>query len=394
MGPLATRVSLIKPSPTLAITARAAELKRAGKDIIALSVGEPDFDTPEPIKNAALEALRQGKTRYTAVDGVPELKEAIRQKFKRDNQLDYVPEQILVSCGAKQSIYNLCQALLNPGDEVIIPAPYWVSYPDIALLAEAKPIFITTSIDQNFKITAEQLQQAITSKTRLLILNSPSNPTGASYTKEELSTLGSVLKQHPNIVVMTDDIYEHIHWGSQPFANILNASPELYDRTVVINGVSKAYAMTGWRIGYAAGPVDLIKAMKKIQSQSTSNPNSIAQAAATEALQGDQSIILPMLDAFKRRHDLVYQSLSKISGVRCIPVESTFYSFPDFSGAIANMSKITDDLALSEYLLNEAQVAVVPGTAFGSPGCLRLSFAASDEILATALERIQTALQA
>ena len=394
MGPLATRVSLIKPSPTLAITARAAELKRAGKDIIALSVGEPDFDTPEPIKNAALEALRQGKTRYTAVDGVPELKEAIRQKFKRDNQLDYVPEQILVSCGAKQCIYNLCQALLNPGDEVIIPAPYWVSYPDIALLAEAKPIFITTSIDQNFKITAEQLQQAITSKTRLLILNSPSNPTGASYTKEELSALGSVLKQHPNIVVMTDDIYEHIHWGSQPFANILNASPELYDRTVVINGVSKAYAMTGWRIGYAAGPIDLIKAMKKIQSQSTSNPNSIAQAAATEALQGDQSIILPMLDAFKRRHDLVYQSLSKISGVRCIPVESTFYSFPDFSGAIVNMSKITDDLALSEYLLNEAQVAVVPGTAFGSPGCLRLSFAASDEILATALERIQTALQA
>ena len=390
---LAHKLAEIKPSPTLAITAQAAKLRREGKDIIALSVGEPDFDTPAHIKAAAQDALAKGFTKYTAVDGIPELKQAIIEKFKRDNQLEYNTSQILVSCGAKHSIYNLCQALLNPGDEVIIPAPYWVSYPDMVRLAEAKAVCLNTNIKQNFKITPDQLAQAITPNTRLFIINSPANPTGVSYTHEELSALGDVLLKHPNVFVMTDDIYEHIRWGDSPFVNILNACPNLADRTLVINGVSKAYAMTGWRIGYAAGPAELIAGMKKIQSQSTSNPTSISQYAAAAAIGGDQTVIKPMITAFKRRHDLVFSTLNQIPGINIIPVDSTFYSFPDFSGVIARLSNVTNDLELTELLLNEAQVALVPGTAFGSPGCMRMSFATSDETLTTALNRIRSVLE-
>ena len=391
--PLASRLTPIKPSATLAITARAAELKRQGKDIIALSVGEPDFDTPEHIKMAAQEALAKGYTKYTAVDGIPELKTAIIEKFKRDNQLHYDAKQVLVSCGAKHSIFNLCQALLNPGDEVIIPAPYWVSYPDIVRLAQATPVILSAPIEQNFKITAEQLAATITDKTRLLCLNSPSNPTGISYTKNELEALAQVLLQHPQVYIMSDDIYEHICWDENPFVNILNACPDLMDRTLVVNGVSKAYAMTGWRIGYAAGPSDLIAAMKKIQSQSTSNPASISQYAALEALSGDQSVIQTMVTAFQRRHDLVHKALNQISDLNAMATKATFYSFPNLSKIITRLPQVTDDVALAELILNQAGVAVVPGSAFGSPGCIRLSFATSDDILITALNRIRSVLE-
>ncbi|KZZ39553.1 pyridoxal phosphate-dependent aminotransferase, partial [Oleiphilus sp. HI0086] len=300
---LSNRVQLIKPSPTLAVTNKANELKAAGKDIIGLGAGEPDFDTPEHIKQAAISAIKNGQTRYTAVDGTPELKGAIIDKFKRDNKLEYTPKQILVSSGGKQSFFNLSLALLNPGDEVVIPAPYWVSYPDMVKIAEGKPVIVETSLDNRFKMTAEQLSAAITDKTKIVVLNSPSNPTGIAYTREELVAIGEVLKQHPEILVVTDDMYEHILWTEQPFVNILNACPELYDRTFVLNGVSKAYSMTAWRIGYAAGPEKAIAAMKKIQSQSTSNPCSISQAAALEALNGSQECITTMVTEFKKRHD-------------------------------------------------------------------------------------------
>ena len=386
---LSDRVQRIKPSPTLAITARAAELRAAGKDIIGLGAGEPDFDTPEHIKKAAVNAISSGFTKYTAVDGTPSLKKAIIDKLSRDNQLNYSPNQILVSCGGKQSFFNLTQALLNEGDEVIIPAPYWVSYPDMVLLADGVPVIVEADIKQSFKITPEQLEAAITGKTRLVVLNSPSNPSGIAYSKAELAALGQVLLKHPNILVATDDMYEHILWSDEPFSNIVMACPALYDQTIVLNGVSKAYSMTGWRIGYAAGPESLIKAMKKVQSQSTSNPTSISQVAAETALNGDQSCLAPMLAAFKERHEYVYNRLNSIDGITCLPSDGTFYSFPDVRGFIEKIDGVDDDMALSEYLIEKAGVALVPGTAFGSPGYIRISFATSLDVLKDALERIE-----
>lgn len=389
---LSQRVQRVKPSPTLAVSARAAELRAAGADIIGLGVGEPDFDTPDHIKKAAIQAIKQGKTRYTAVDGTAELKNAIINKFQRDNGLSYQADQVLVSCGGKQSFYNLVQALLNPGDEVIIPAPYWVSYPDMVKLADGEPVFIKAGLEQTFKITPEQLDAAITPKTRLFVINSPSNPTGVTYSHEELKGLADVLLSRPHVLIATDDMYEHIIWSEQPFINIVNVCEELFPRTIVLNGVSKAYAMTGWRIGYAGGPRTLIQAMKKVQSQSTSNPASISQAAAQQALDGDQSCIQPMLEAFKERHDIVVQALNKMPGVRCTESDGTFYCLPDFSKAIANLENVNDDVELADFFLQKAGVALVPGSAFGAPGYLRLSFAASKEVLETALRRLKRAL--
>ena len=390
---LSHRVQRVKPSPTLAVTARAAELRAAGKDIIGLGAGEPDFDTPDHIKQAAIRAIRAGATRYTAVDGTLELKTAIINKFLHDNGLAYQPDQILVSCGGKQSFYNLAQALLNPGDEVIIPAPYWVSYPDMVRLADGEPVIIKAGLDQRFKISPAQLEAAITPRTRLFVLNSPSNPTGVAYSRSELEALAEVLLRHPQVLVATDDMYEHILWTDEPFVNIVNACEALYPRSIVLNGVSKAYAMTGWRIGYAGGPAPLIQAMKKIQSQSTSNPASVSQAAATEALNGDQSCITPMLTAFKERHDYLVDALNTLPGVRCARADGTFYAFPDCNGLIADLEGIDDDVALAEFLLAEAGVALVPGSAFGAPGYIRLSFATSLEVLKDAMNRLEKALK-
>lgn len=387
---LSERVNRIKPSPTLAVNSKAADLKAQGKDIISLSVGEPDFDTPEHIKQAAIAAIEAGKTKYTAVGGTPSLKQAIVEKFQRENNLSYTAEQILVSTGGKQSIFNLALALLNHGDEVIIPAPYWVSYPDIALVAGAKPVFIETDVAQNFKVTPEQLEAAITPKTRLFMINSPSNPSGMAYTHEELAALGEVLVRHPQVFIATDDMYEHILWSATPFVNILNTMPELYERTVVLNGVSKAYSMTGWRIGYCAGPAKLISAMTKVQSQSTSNPSSIGQEAAEAALRGGNECVEDMLKAFKERHDFVVAALNALPGVTCLEGDGTFYAFADFNQAIANLG-CQDDLELAERFL-EAGVAIVPGSAFGTPGCMRLSFAVSLDTLKEAIKRIGTAL--
>jgi len=391
---LSSRVQRVKPSPTLAVTARVAELRAAGRDIIGLGAGEPDFNTPEHIGAAAIEAIRSGFTRYTAVDGTPDLKRAIIAKFKRDNGLDYAPEQILVSCGGKQSFFNLCQALLNAGDEVIIPAPYWVSYPDMVRLADGEPVIVRAGVETRFKITPEQLQAAITPRTRLFVINSPSNPTGVAYTRAELAALGAVLEQHPQVLVATDDMYEHILWSDEPFSNILDACPDLYPRTIVLNGVSKVYAMTGWRIGYAGGPADLIKAMKKVQSQSTSNPTSISQVAATAALDGDQSCIAPMVKAFRERHDFVIGALNALPGVQCLPADGTFYCFPHVQPAIDALDGVADDVELAEYLIEQAGVALVPGAAFGSPGYLRLSFATGMDVLEEALRRLGSALTA
>ncbi len=386
---LSNRVQRIKPSPTLAVSARAAALRAEGKDVIGLGVGEPDFDTPEFIKDAAKKALDDGFTKYTPVDGLPSLKNAIIAKFARDNKFDYKPNQILVSCGGKQSFFNLAQALLNEGDEVIIPAPYWVSYPDMVILADATPIIVEAGIEQNFKITAEQLEATINSRTRLFVINSPSNPTGVAYSEAELKALGEVLLKHPQVLIATDDMYEHIRWTGKPFVNILNACPELYDRTVVLNGVSKAYSMTGWRIGYAGGPADLIGAMKKIQSQSTSNPAAISQKAAEAALLGDQSPVEEMVKAFKKRHDFVYKTLNDMPGVKCTPADGTFYSFPDLTDVITAAKDINSDVEFAEQLLIKAGVAMVPGTAFGAPNCIRISFAASMEVLEDALSRLR-----
>ena len=389
---LANRVQRVKPSPTLAVTARVAELRAACKDIIGLGAGEPDFDTPDHIKAAAIKAINDGFTRYTAVDGTPALKKAIIAKFKQDNGLDYSLDQILVSCGGKQSFYNLCQALLNPGDEVIIPAPYWVSYPDMVRLADGEPVIVRAGVDTRFKITPGQLEAAITPKTRIVVINSPSNPTGVAYTRAELEALCDVLKKSPQLLIATDDMYEHILWSDEPFCNILNACPELYDRTIVLNGVSKVYAMTGWRIGYAGGPADLIKAMKKVQSQSTSNPASISQVAAQAALEGDQSCIQPMIKAFKERHDYVVAALNDIPGVVCLPADGTFYCFPYVQDVIDRLDSVNDDIELAEFLLDEAGVALVPGSAFGAPGYVRFSFATGMDTLKDALTRITTAL--
>ena len=385
---LSDRVNSIKPSPTLAVTNRAAELKAAGNDVIALGAGEPDFDTPEHIKEAAIEAIRDGRTKYTAVDGTPELKHAIIDKFKRDNKLNYEANQILVSCGGKQSFFNLSLALLNPGDEVIIPAPYWVSYPDMVLISGGKPVFIETTVEARFKITAEQLEQAITPKTRLFVINSPSNPSGVAYTRKELAALAEVLKKHEHVLIATDDMYEHLLWNEEGFCNLLDVAPELMDRTIVLNGVSKAYSMTGWRIGYAGGPLKLINAMKKVQSQSTSNPTSISQAAAVAALNGDQDCIKPMLKAFRERHDFIVGALNSIPGVNCPESDGTFYSFPGFQGVLERLGMV-NDVELAEHLLVKNGVALVPGSAFGTPGHLRISFATSMSNLEKAMQRLQ-----
>ena len=394
---LSKRVQAIKPSPTLAVTARAAKLKAEGKDIIGLGAGEPDFDTPQHIKAAAIDAINRGFTKYTAVGGIPSLKQAIIAKFKRDNGLDYTAKQILVSCGGKQSFFNLALAVINPGDEVIIPAPYWVSYPDIVIIAEGKPVIVQAGIEQGFKMTPAQLSAAITARTRMVVINSPSNPSGAVYTLEELKALGDVLRIHPHVLIATDDMYEHIALTDEKFVNILNACPDLYPRTMVLNGVSKAYAMTGWRIGYAAGPEYILTAMENVQSQSTSNPTSISQVAAEAALNGDQSCLTPMVKAFRERHQFVVNGLNKIPGLKCVMAGGAFYAFPDARGAIATLHskgliKEATDIALSEYLLVEARVAVVPGSAFGSEGYMRLSFATSMDNLTKALERIAKAL--
>ena len=384
---LANRMHAVKPSPTLAVAAKAEQMRAKGLDVIGLGTGEPDFDTPQHIKNAAIAAIEAGFTKYTPVDGIVELKEAIRDKFKRDNGLDYQLNQILVSVGGKQSIYNLCQAFINEGDEVIIPAPYWVSYPDIVLLAGGTPIILPTTPAERYKITAKQLAAAITPKTKLFFINSPSNPSGIAYSFAELQALGEVLKQHPHVLIATDDMYEHIIW-SQPFVNILDACPEFYTRTIVLNGVSKAYAMTGWRIGYAGGPAPLIGAMKTVQSQSTSNPCSIAQKAAVAALNGGEETVYAMVKAFRERHDYVVHRLDAIPGIDVIPADGTFYIFPSVQ-KIIERRRFANDVEFADRLLQDVGVALVPGSAFGSEGCIRISFATSMSVLHDALDRLQ-----
>jgi len=390
---VSARAQRVKPSPTLAVTALAARLKAEGKDVIGLGAGEPDFDTPAHISDAGVAAIRAGQTRYTNVDGIVELKDAIIAKFKRDNAISYERKQILVSSGAKQTIYNLCMAVLDPGDEAIIPAPYWVSYPDMVLLADGTPVMPYAGPDQGYKITAAQLEAAITPKTRLLLINSPSNPTGSAYTAAEWKALGAVLLKHPRIVIGTDDMYEKIYWGAEPFTSLLTVVPELYDRTVTINGVSKAYAMTGWRIGYCGGPAEVITAMGTIQGQSTSNASSISQRAAVAALNGDQKCVADMNEAFRTRHDYIVAALNTLPGVSCRPASGAFYAFADVSGAIKALG-LKDDNEFASHLINTVGVAVVPGSGFGAPGHMRISFACSRQTLENAVQRIRQALTA
>ncbi len=395
---LSHRVLSIKESPTLAITAKAAKYKSEGRPIIGLAAGEPDFDTPQHIKDAAKAAIDAGYTKYTPVSGIPALKQAIVNKFKNENGFDYALNEVIVGVGGKQTIFNLCLAVLNAGDEVIIPAPYWVSYADIAMVAEAKPIVIECGIEQGFKLLPAQLEAAITPRTKIVMFNSPSNPTGAVYSLPELQALGEVLLKHPHVLVATDDMYEHVNLTGKPFYNILNAAPALKDRCIVLNGVSKAYSMTGWRIGYAAGPAHIIKAMEILQSQSTSNPTSISQYAAEAALSGSQACIQPMVAAFKERHTYVVNRFNAMPGLSCLMAGGAFYAFPDARGAINALYKAgkinaSTDMALAEYLLESHNVAVVPGSAFGAEGYFRISFATSMANLQQALDRIEHALQ-
>ena len=393
MSFLSKTLERVKPSPTIAMTTKAQELKAEGRDIIGLSAGEPDFDTPENIKVAAKRAIDEGKTKYTAVDGIPELKRAICAKLQRDNALTYSPEQITVGTGGKQVLYNAFMATLNEGDEVIIPAPYWVSYPDMVLLGGGKPVVVETSLENRFKLTAEQLEAAITPNTKWFLFNSPSNPSGAGYSHDELKALTDVLKRHPHVWVMTDDMYEHLVFDDFRFCTPAEVEPELYDRTLTVNGVSKAYAMTGWRIGYAAGPEHLIKAIRKVQSQSTSNPCSVSQWAAVEALNGTQDYIEGNKALFQRRRDLVVSMLNDTQGITCPTPEGAFYVYPDISGCIGKTSaggtKITDDEVFATALLEETGIAVVFGAAFGLSPNFRISYATSDEALKDACTRIQ-----
>jgi len=389
---VARRVQRVKPSPTLAVTARAAKLKAEGKDVIGLGAGEPDFDTPAHIQQAGIDAIKNGFTRYTNVDGINELKDAIAAKFERDNAIKYDRSQILVSSGAKQTIYNLCMAVLDHGDEAVIPAPYWVSYPDMVMLADGLPVMPFAGYAQGYKITPRQLAAAITPKTRLVLLNSPCNPTGAAYTRAELRALGDVLLEFPRVIIGTDDMYEKIYWSSDPFCSLLTAVPELYNRTITINGVSKAYAMTGWRIGYCGGPKEIITAMSTIQGQSTSNASSISQRAAVAALNGDQECVTKMNEAFKQRHDYVVHALNSLPGISCLPGAGTFYAFADCSRAIAGLG-CRDDNEFAELLLTQGGVAVVPGSGFGAPGHIRISFATSMQTLEKAMERIGRVLE-
>ena len=398
MSLLAERLSRIKPSPTIAVTTKARELKAAGRDVIGLGAGEPDFDTPENVKRAAVAAIDRGDTKYTAVDGTPELKQAIVEKFKRDNGLNYAPEQITVGTGGKQVLYNALMATLDPGDEVIIPAPFWVSYPDMVLLAEGEPVVVPCSQNAGFKLQADDLEQAITKKTKWLILNSPSNPTGAAYTADELKALAEVLLRHPQVYVMTDDMYEKLTYDSFEFATLAQVEPKLLDRTLTVNGVSKAYAMTGWRIGFAGGPVDLIKAMAKIQSQSTSNPSSVSQAAAVEALNGTQDFIPDNNAVFRQRRDLVVDALNTCPGLSCSRPEGAFYVYPSCAGAIGKTTpegkKIESDEDFVTYLLEGEGIAVVQGAAFGLSPYFRISYATSTEALEEACKRIKRACEA
>ncbi|MEL7046216.1 MAG: pyridoxal phosphate-dependent aminotransferase [Pseudomonadota bacterium] len=393
MSVLSASLDRVKPSPTIAVTNKARELKAAGKDVIGLGAGEPDFDTPQNIKDAAKAAIDRGETKYTAVDGIPELKAAICAKFKRDNGLDYTPAQVSVGTGGKQVLYNALTATLNPGDEVVIPAPYWVSYPDMVLLAGGEPVIAEASSQTAYKLTADQLEAAITPKTKWLIFNSPSNPTGAAYSAEELKELTDVLMRHPHVWVMTDDMYEHLVYDGFQFATPAQVEPGLYDRTLTVNGVSKAYAMTGWRIGYAAGPEELIGAMRKVQSQSTSNPSSVSQWAAVEALSGPQDYIAANNGTFKRRRDMVVEMLNAAEGVTCPTPEGAFYVYPSIGGCIGKTSaggiEITDDETFATALLEEKGVAVVFGAAFGLSPAFRVSYATSDELLKDACTRIQ-----
>lgn len=393
MSFLSATLSRVKPSPTIAVSAKARELKAAGKDVIGLGAGEPDFDTPDNIKAAAIAAIDAGKTKYTDPDGIPELKQAICDKFQRENGLSYTPAQVSVGTGGKQILYNALMATLNPGDEVVIPAPYWVSYPDMVLLAGGEPVIAEASLESNFKLSPDQLEAAITPKTKWLIFNSPSNPTGAGYSREELKALTEVLMRHPHVWVMTDDMYEHLAYDGFEFCTPAQVEPALYDRTLTCNGVSKAYAMTGWRIGYAAGPEELIKAMRKIQSQSTSNPSSISQWASLEALNGPQEFLAERAEAFKRRRNLVCEMLNAIDGITCPVPEGAFYVYPSVSGLIGKTSPagtvIENDEVFATALLEEANVAVVFGAAFGLSPNFRVSYATSDEALTEACTRIQ-----
>jgi len=392
MNRISVKVDLIKPSATIAVSMQAMALKSQGKDIVSLSAGEPDFDTPEHIREAAIAAIRAGKTRYTQVDGTPALKAAIIHKLQSQNGLTYKRDQVIVSSGAKQSLYNLLVATLNPEDEVIVPAPYWVSYPDMVKLAGARPAILSAIPENDYKITARELQNTLNDNTRLLILNSPSNPTGKVYTAEEYRKLGNVLLEHGKVSIVCDDIYEHIYWGDRPYRTFLNACPELADRTLVVNGVSKGYAMTGWRIGYVAGPADVVKAMRKVQGQSTSCPSSISQAAAVSALNGPQDCLEEMRICYEERYHYIHGALNEIPGVSCPECDGAFYAFPSFQGVIDNMEDVRDDVELATWLLEEAGVATVPGTAFGAPGHLRLSYASSLEELEEAIGRIRSAL--
>ena len=382
------RMGRVMPSATNAALALAAELREAGRDIVSLGAGEPDFDTPDHIKQAAIDAINAGVTKYTAVDGTHELKAAIQRKFERDNELQYEPNQILVSCGAKHTLFNASMAVLSAGDEAVIPTPSWVSYPDMVRVADGVPVMIETDIDSDFKITPGQLAAAISDKTRLLFLNSPSNPTGSAYTRNELEALGEVLRKHPNIVVLADDIYEHIYWAAEPFCSLATACPELIGQVVTINGVSKCYAMTGWRIGYAGGPAEVIKAMKTIQSQITSNPASMSQAAAVAALDGDQRCVTEMKQAYHARSDYIVTALNEIPGFECRRGEGAFYAFPRVAGALRSKG-LADDSELVKLLINDADVVTVPGSAFGAPGYIRISFACSMPELETAVQRIR-----
>ncbi|MCW1952127.1 MAG: pyridoxal phosphate-dependent aminotransferase [Octadecabacter sp.] len=394
MSFLSATLDRVKPSPTIAVTTKAQELKAAGRDVIGLGAGEPDFDTPDNIKAAGIAAINLGKTKYTAVDGIPELKKAICTKFQRDNGLTYEPAQVTVGTGGKQVLYNAFMATLNAGDEVIIPAPYWVSYPDMVLLAGGEPVFIQAPLETGFKITADQLEAAITPKTKWFLFNSPSNPTGAGYSWDELKALTDVLLRHPHVWVLTDDMYEHLAYGDFTFCTPAQVEPQLYDRTLTMNGVSKAYAMTGWRIGYAAGPKALIGAIRKVQSQSTSNPCTISQWAAIEALEGNQDFIAPNNELFVRRRDLVVSMLNDADGIICPKPDGAFYVYPNIAGCIGKTSpagtQIANDEVFATALLEETGVAVVFGAAFGLSPNFRVSYATSDEALKEACTRIQT----
>jgi len=389
---LSDRVKKVKPSATITISAKAMDLRANGIDVISLSAGEPDFDTPEHIKQAAIEAIDKGQTKYTQVDGTPELKDAIISKFNRDNNLHYQRENIIVSTGAKQTLYNLFQSVLGSDDEVVIISPYWVSYPDMVILADAKPVIVETHQEDDFNINMDSFKAALTDKTKLLILNSPSNPTGITYTKEQYESMGKILLDYPNVLIATDDMYEHIYWGNEPFTSFAEVCPNLFDRTITVNGVSKAYAMTGWRIGYCGAPESIVKGMKKVQGQSTSNPSSISQVAAIAALNGSHDVVKMMVDEYKKRHDYLCDALNDINGFNTSPGTGAFYLFPEVRSVIESKG-FADDIEFSSFLIDQANVAVIPGSAFGAEGSIRISYATSMELLKESISRIKSSLE-